>query len=133
MGQKLNYFLLFLSKFFFVIFTYVTLTFLQFENLPVHTKLHETPVCFLTMNLTVSIQLSNCLSSYNINIDLLAPVPSLPVTVTVAISERAPTVTASGTVTCLSCVARLSATANKTTLRLSDHCPDVSVWHVNNS
>ena len=40
---------------------------------------------------------------------------------------------ASGTVTCLSCVPRLSVIANKTTLRLSDHCPDVSVCHVNSS
>jgi len=48
--------------------------------------------------------------------------------VTLAISERA-----SGTVTCLSCVPLLSAIANKTTLRLSDHCPDVSVCNVNSS
>ena len=41
--------------------------------------------------------------------------------------------TASGTVTCLSCVPLLSVIANKTTLRLSDHCPDVSVCHVNSS
>ena len=51
----------------------------------------------------------------------------------VAISERAPTVIVSGTVTCLSCVPLLSAIANKTTLRLSDHCPGVSVCHVNSS
>ena len=41
--------------------------------------------------------------------------------------------TASGTVTCLSCVPLLSVIPNKTTLRPSDHCPDVSVCHVNSS
>jgi len=56
--------------------------------------------------------------------------PSLSA-VTVAISECAPTVTASGTVPYLSCVLRLPVTTNKTTHRLSDHCPDVSVCHVN--
>ena len=123
----------------FVTLTYVTLNFLLFEKveikfvieyLPVHSKHHERPICSLTINLTLSVQLSNCLSSLNTNFDLLSPVQSLPVTVTVAISERAPTATASGTVTCLSCVPRLSAIANKTTLRLTDHSPDVSVCHV---
>ena len=41
--------------------------------------------------------------------------------------------TAPGIVTCLSCVPLLSVIANKTTLRLSGHCPDVSVCHVNSS
>ena len=35
--------------------------------------------------------------------------------------------TASGTVTCLSCVPLLSVIAKKTTLRFSDHFPDVSI------
>ena len=89
------------------------------------------PLRFVTKSPTVSIQLSNCFSFLNTNFYLLPPVQSLPVTVTVAISERAPTVTATGTVTCLSSVPLLCAIANKTTLRLSDHCPDVSVCHVN--
>ena len=103
------------------------------ENLSVLSKPHEKPVCFVTMNLTVSVQLSKFLSPLNINFDLLSPVQSLLVTGIVAVLERAPTVTVSGTVTFLSPVPLLSVIANKTTLRLSVHCPDVSVCHVNSS
>ena len=58
----------------------------------VHNKPHERPFWFLTMNLTLSIQLNNCLSFLNINFDLLLPVDWLAVTVIVAISELTPTV-----------------------------------------
>jgi hypothetical protein len=77
-------------------FTYLTLIFLLFEKfeikstigkMSVLSKPHQMPVCFLTISLTFSIQLSNCLYTLNINFDLL-----LPVTVVVSISELTPTV-----------------------------------------
>jgi hypothetical protein len=55
-------------------------------------KPHERPFWFLTMRLKLSIQLSNCLSTLNINFNLLLPVHWLPVTVIVVISELTPTV-----------------------------------------
>ena len=53
---------------------------------------HEMTVRFLTISLTVSIQLSKCLSFLTINFDLLSPVLWLSVTVNVALWELTPTV-----------------------------------------
>ena len=88
------------------------------------------PLCFLTISLTVSIELSKCLSSFKINFYLFSA--SI---VTVSYWECCKmwtdtNCTASGTVTCFSCAPRLPVIANKTNLRLSDRCPDVSVCHV---